>query len=297
MLNLTFAEGFRTLRHELWKRTSDIWISLYDNIPDGLFAGSSKTESQNTNKVVSQRVCIVLGDVVDYPHPRLHSSAFLRWNRNYRPYVFSSLTYGTRFLPTEAVWSALGSSTAVSIYTKLQKIEGVQIAQLVATGGPEFLHLGATPRYFISAVPEQLNRSGLIEIRFKDSQTRKVVECVLNSILFYWYWRTTGDGFHLTKSTIFDFPIPYSLLSDNEGVSMMAQSLEAVREQCRTSKLNNGIIVYNVNYNLSPQILARIEQFLRQHYTLSDKEADFLTNYEAKYRLIGDPAIIESTSI
>ena len=258
MLNITFAKEYETLRSHLRNDASELWLSTYDNIPDGLFAGSAKTESTNTNKVVSQRVCIVNWQRnIQYDSARtVHTSHFLRWNRDFRNHVFETLAYGTcPMLPTGS-WVALGSSIAVGIFSKIMQSKYTLLGELLSDSGNEFLQLGATPRYFISAVPEPLNRSGLIDLRYSSRSSREIAECAYNSNLFYWFWRVTGDGFHLTRTTLTSFPFPPSLSAEQEGLSDVVRKLAAIRAQCRTAKLNKGLVAYNVNYNRVPEAMA-----------------------------------------
>lgn len=290
MLNITFSKDFESLRAHLRNDASELWLSIYDNIPDGLFAGSAKTESTNTNKVVSQRVCIVNWQRATRPSRIMHASHFLRWNREFRDYVFENLTFGTFLMPTNGTWMALGSPLAVSAFSKLHDGKIPCMGDLYAESGEEFLQLGATPRYFISAVPEELNRSGLVELRFKDRRAREIAECVYNSNLFYWYWRISGDGFHLTRTTLESFPCPESLSKEADKIKEVVRSLAAVRPRCRTSKLNKGRVAYNVNYNLASETMGETDRLLAKHYGLSPAELDFILNYDVKYRLSPDGA-------
>ncbi|MCZ2157150.1 MAG: hypothetical protein LC114_25180, partial [Bryobacterales bacterium] len=140
--------------------------------------------------------------------------------------------------------------------------------------GASFLQLAATPRYFITAVPTELNRSGRIEIRFPDVAKRMIAECALNSTLFYWYWRATGDGFHLTRGSIDTFPVSKNLTQDSANIKRIVEMLGKARKHSQTSKLNKGQVVYNVNYNLVPDAMPQIDALLAKHYGLSEEELD-----------------------
>ncbi len=284
MLNLTFSEDYASLRKYLHDNTSHLWLSSYDNIPDGLFAGSVKSESSNTNKVVSQRVCIVIGSVGKTRTPLLFTSNFLRWNSGFRPHIFQTLHFGYYPMPERSKWYALGSETSVNIYSRLF-VANSNLGSLISDYGSEFLQLGATPRYFISAVPEQLNRSGIVEIRFIGRIARQLAETILNSNLFYWFWRSGGDGFHLTRSNIYSFPIEPDFLLNAGLLEKVTAALTEVRDSCRTSKLNKGKVSYNVNYNLAPKVVSELDGVLAKYYDLSPAELDFILNYDIKYRL------------
>ena len=286
MLNLVFSDKYGALRRKTAQECKAVWVSSYDNIPDGLFAGSKKLASVNTSTEVSQRVCIALGQTGGQQGTVLHVTDFLRWNRIYRIYVFSTLAYGTLPMPFDAPWPALGSQLAVEAFAKYTQTPSTPAARSFSKSGGYYLQLGATPRYYISAVPEQLNRSGLIELRFRDLHACQVLEVFLNSSLFYWLWRVVGDGFHLTRRTLENVAVPLTISGDHGGVlKSLTTLLAAVRPRCRTSKLNKGKLVYNVNYNAAPEATAKLDEHLAQHYGFTDEELDFIINYDVKYRL------------
>lgn len=287
MLNVVFADSYLSLRKHLAKQSKNIWLSTYDNIPDGLFAGSPKEHSKNTNKVVSQRVCIALYDSSTSKHKTatIHTTHFQRWNRDFRKSLFDILHYGSQEALRHSTWPALGSALAVRIDSLMSSTDVIPLRTLIYDKGASFLQLAATPRYFITAVPTELNRSGRIEIRFPDVAKRMIAECALNSTLFYWYWRATGDGFHLTRGSIDTFPVSKNLTQDSANIKRIVEMLGKARKHSQTSKLNKGQVVYNVNYNLVPDAMPQIDALLAHHYGLSEEELDFVINYDIKYRM------------
>ena len=286
MLNICFSKDYEIVRKYIVKRCSKVFISSFDNIPDGLFSSSGKEESKNTNKVVSQRVTICIYKKEQNNQTKeVSTSKFYRWNREFRNFLFEAISYSSIIRPNPINWSALSNNISVRIFNTLENKSNQQLGVIISKTGNEFLQLGATPRYFISAVPFEMNRSGLIELRFNGLLQRIVAECVLNSNLFYWYWRVSGDGFHLTKSTIQQMPIPASLVTDSNKLKILSKNLADSKDLCTTQKLNKGKIVYNVNYNKVPSIIDEIDKVLAQHYGFTDEELDFIINYDIKYRM------------
>ena len=177
----------------------------------------------------------------------------------------------------------MGRSEATNIWNQMSSAHGF-LAGLIKKSGENFLQMGATPRYFISAVPKELNRSGLIDLKFETKLNRQLAECILNSNMFYWFWRVIGDGFHLTKEIIGIFPVPRSNPGKDEVVKL-SNLLKEARPDCTTAKLNKGKYCYNVNFNLKPEVMIALDIFLGRLLGFSEAELDFIINYDIKYRI------------
>ncbi len=286
MLNIKFSSDYEIVRNFIYKNCNNIYVSSFDNIPDGLFSSSGKEESKNTNKVVSQRVSILLYEKYKRDSQiNLTFTKFYRWNKEFRHCLFSILEYSVHNSENNTLWPSLGSIKAFNIYNKIQLFSKIKLYSLTSDYGNYTLNLGATPRYFISAVPFDLNRSGIVKLKFNNKAFQSMAESILNSNLFYWYWRITGDGFHLTKGNIFDFPISNKIKETSDVFTKFSIILKDKKDICTTSKLNNGIKVFNVNYNKIPLVINQIDSKLAEYYGFTEEELDFIINYDIKYRM------------
>lgn len=68
------------------------------------------------------------------------------------------------------------------------------------------LYVTNSPRYFITASTEILDRTGQIKIYLKDSDSYKKSIIMLNSSYLYWWWRTSDSSLSLTKKTLLSLP-------------------------------------------------------------------------------------------
>ena len=66
------------------------------------------------------------------------------------------------------------------------------------------LYIPKVVRYFITAVPFDLERSATI--LSVDEDFHKTIHCIVNSNLFYWWWRIIENGFQVELQDIVEFP-------------------------------------------------------------------------------------------
>jgi hypothetical protein len=124
---------------------------------------------------------------------------------------------------------------------------------------------------------------------FDNSDAAYAMGALLNSSLFYVYFITFGDCFHLSDRLVSEFPVTSHILEDTRlialGKDLMANlRTNAERKTIRT-KDGNEISYDNYYGSKSKPIIDDIDRMLAQHYGFTPEELDFLINYDIKYRM------------
>ena len=109
---------------------------------------------------------------------------------------------------------------------------------------------------------------------------------VLNSSLFFWFWDTRGDCWHLTKGDMDDFHIDLLNLP-SDGRKSLAELAEALEADLEINKEFVGTrqTDYEYYHRKSKPIIDKIDRVLAEHYGFTDEELDFIINYDIKYRM------------
>jgi hypothetical protein len=115
------------------------------------------------------------------------------------------------------------------------------------------------------------------------------VYAVLNSSLFYCYFVAFGDCFHLSQELVSSFPISSALLDDADLATLGEWLMEDLNANAgeETIRTRDGhTITYAEFYGWkSKPIIDEIDRTLAEHYGFTDKELDFIINYDIKYRI------------
>ena len=111
------------------------------------------------------------------------------------------------------------------------------------------------------------------------------LSAVLNSNLFFWFWETKGDCWHLTKGDLNAFRIDFGQFSDTNRKSLirLAKTLELHLEENKEF-VGTKQTDYEYYHKKSKHIIDDIDHVLAQHYNLTEEELDFIINYAIKYR-------------
>jgi hypothetical protein len=129
---------------------------------------------------------------------------------------------------------------------------------------------------------------------FDDERSARVIMAVMNSSLFYLWFATYSDGFHLSHTLVQNFPLPRALL-DLPQLSTLARELEQdiarnIRigtRNTRTNTTGTGHLIELAKFYMrhSKTILDQIDHVLTDFYGLTPDDEDFIINYDCKHRI------------
>jgi len=102
---------------------------------------------------------------------------------------------------------------------------------------------------------------------------------LINSNVFYWYWRAFGDGFLLNVEVLSTFPVPND---PGSGYLDLATRLDEVTAACISFKMFRGERIPNFNFNKRMDILLDIDDWIvRQVAPDLDLPRDIFAQYKS----------------
>ena len=244
-LSLAFSRDYSALRHKFRTRNFTVFASHFDNIPDTLFK-SGKPQNDNSNKANSQR-CTIISAMASSEH-RLFSSKLHQWSAAGRAALLShrakyedvaGCRHGDQFIRP--------SSPEMAQYLQ-HKTFPYSLGDLVPAQGNHNLYIGGVARNYISVRGE--GGSGIQNFSFDNRMNFYRFLGLVASDVFLEYWRSVGDGFHVTRTNILDFPVSAALDGLIEASMPGIKSMWNRRKQFEKTKLNSGILVRS--YDFSP---------------------------------------------
>lgn len=279
------------------KRTADVqkliwassrkWVSTFDVFPARVFEGAA------------QRVSIVLYAGRCEAPKQFFTTRYMRWLQPERQHLMEQLTYQETEGLGELGWlPRLGSDAEQKIF---EKLNGHRLSSQVNKNGTETVYVHRIVNNFVKAVkfpPYFKKADGTVTTSddFKKLRAQKnqvdVLVSLLNSSLFFWYWRAHGDGFHCGFRDIGFFPLALDEVGDKaqKKLSKFSQELnESLDEnseiRTRDQKSTGLIHLQTFFVGKSKPCIDKIDAALADHYGLTAEELDFIQNFDIKYRL------------
>ena len=112
---------------------------------------------------------------------------------------------------------------------------------------------------------------------------------ILSSNAFWWWYTVTSDCRSLNPYDVQNFPVHEAALNDPQLVELGEMYLEDLQRnsirQVRVQKQTGHTETQSFKIQKSKHIIDKIDRVLAQHYGFTDKELDFIINYDIKYRM------------
>lgn len=267
-----------------------IWASTFDVFPARVFEGAA------------QRVSIVLWSNPERDEKKLYTTRYLRWFQQERATLIERLEYAeTQGLGKPGWLPRLGSQRETSM---LKRLKGTPLSAHIKRAGGTPIYAHRIVNNFVKAVkfpPFFKKADGTVTTSddFKIIGLDKAMIgpfiAALNSSLFYWYWRAHGDGFHCGYRDIGMFPFSFEKLPAAKlaEIEQLAERLSAsLRDnsevRTRNQKATGLVHLQTFFVGKSKSIIDEVDIMLAEIAGLPPEDADFVINYDIKYRMGAD---------
>lgn len=279
------TESMKTLRSFLISNTKDLYYGCYPERPKQLFEGAcialsivmcdAKTNSQKCN---------------------LYGSGVTRIADESRCNLFKSINYirieGGSFLREYNLFPKFKFAVEPSIFRKFS-LEKSIIRYTVSSSLQGISYRTAGGRYwkiFLNREFENISTSNKTKY-ITNEISNSIIVAILNSNLFWWYYVNYFDLYNLKDYMIFNFMYDdkqddSSRLLSNLGEQLMTsyERHKVINRQFIQSKQQETIFE-SFNPSKSKPIIDEIDKVLAKHYGFTEKELDFIINYDIKYRM------------
>jgi len=223
---------------------------------------------------------------------KIETTRYLMWDSEARPELFSKVEYATTSddrLPGSI--PKLGSEEAVSILAKLRLHKRDIGACFTRSSGNRILYRRGG-LYWKVFVDFETGSSEEKIIHLLQGVDKYAIIAILSSDLWWWYFTITSDCRHLGNRDISTFPFDPREMSEDGLKSLCALGREYVKDlkhnaenAVRVYKGKKAVECLSFRVNQSKPIIDLIDALLAEHYGLTARELDFITNYDIKYRL------------
>ena len=270
--------AFCTQRMDLLKKLiidcSMCWIPFFGNRPSTLFSGSQ------------QNLCIPIGKVSK--NGSIHyTSKHNRWAVEERSVVFQRISFEI-IVESNELFHKFGFNIENRILRKVCKIKNVIPQQVKTSRYP--VYYSNAGGYWLHSITKlihpQISKDKCIYLANRDTQ--HIFCSMINSSLFFWYWESVGDCYHVTNKEILTIGVPQLPSDVNvlESKLKMLLSDYANKMSVIEKREKTGLTKQEEFYpKYSKSIIDEIDQVLAKHFGFTNEELDFIINYDIKYRM------------
>jgi hypothetical protein len=250
-LSILFSRDYVKLRRMLRDSKLELSASSYDNIPDTLFK-AGKPKNTNTNKANSQR-CTILS-AVPTQKTRIFSSKLHRWTKAERLSLLASVpAFEDVTLYTHDDQILRPANPLIASYLRSASSER-HLDSFIGTSERLRLFVAPVARNYIGV--RDTNAENCNVFCFDNEENFLVALGIISSKLFFDYWLSVGDGFHLTKSNILSFPVTDQLYETVKLHRDEVRNYWQHRRHFEKVKMNNGKETRSFDFSeVAPRLL------------------------------------------
>ncbi|MBO9128007.1 DNA methyltransferase [Rhizobium sp. 16-488-2b] len=192
----------------------------------------------------------------------------------------------------------LGHTEEIEIYRRVSSFKG-NIDSLTSKSSKGVMYYQEACRYWLKAshrVPRFIKNGVSMEpphgrkVSFQSRNAAAFAAALLNSSLFYWWYSAFSDCEHVNDALVRSFPIPgnWETIDWVKNSDQLVDSLERDATKKTISTKQGHVIEYDeISAANSKDLIDRIDEQLARIYDLTCEQADFIKNYDVKYRLAG----------
>lgn len=288
-LSLACGDDFEGVRRELFQGFGRIRTSHFSIRPAKLFPR------------VDQRITLLAALHRGQSPCEVFSTRLHRWNPGEEEQVLARAEYGRVGWMVKGIIPKVAGRVGASIYAKiLAQPETLREWIHHDSGDPPVIYYHAIARYWVKAYDflpyfqRQGDRPGVstnlraVPLRNREASRRFLV--LVNSSLFYYWWMTQSDEFHVLDSEVLGFPVPSREADWPEPhvVELLVNELMAsyTKNAVRRERNFGGRLVLYDEFRPRQSLSAihALDAVVGPLYGLTAEEQSFLAAYDLQFR-------------
>ncbi len=263
------------------------WHSLFAERPNKLFTGAEVqlviSLLRKTNK---EGIC--------------YTTNYNKWEVVYRDFLFSTIHYTNSLdFVREGSLPKIGKNIEKKILQKIENqnnslinyriIKSKYFVNYRNAGGRYYkIALNFEPVFLVNSINKRSSTYKFIYC--EDIETSNSICAIMNSSIFFWYWLTFSDTWHMINREIDQFSIKLNPKMTNVLNKITKELMDNFNKNSniKIEKRNKGkdtIQFQQFFARYSKHIIDEIDTVLAQHYGFTEAELDFIINYDIKYRM------------
>ena len=274
-LSYASTPRMKKIRDLLLDTVSEQYVLSYADRPDCLFDS------------VHQKLCILIGKKTFGPQS-LYTGNYQYWYQEERGQLFASTQIVKNDLLRDDCIPKLGNEMDISIFKKIMD-PSFPTVYSVSRKGHESVYLNRREAFWIKAFREEILHPEYKVFSYETPGEADYCYCLVNSSLFWWYWISVSDCWHVSKE-LNGFCAP--VVANFEKATQLADEL---RKKLEETKVYVGTkqTEYEYKHKLCLNEIHRIDDFVNAIFGLSEEESEYIKAFALRYRISGGATEVE----
>jgi len=296
-LSISSAQKMSVVRNLIVNSSEEVWTSHYAWRPSKLFEGANMLLTILISKGIRN-------NKTAHHNANVHTTRFYKWYAEERSELFPSISYID--VPKELLkdkFPKIPCSTAISILEKIYSNKQIVPEYASQHITDYYVNYFRAVLYWIKILDhdpimridgEEASTGEMKQFYFQNAELRNIVGATLASSTFFMHY-TIYSSCQVINSDDFNFKFDVDKLNPelrkqlNELGKRLFKDLKK-NSEVKTRLYKKGFTQEKEQYKikLSKPIINEIDEVLAKHYKFTNKELDYIINYDLRYRMGGD---------
>lgn len=269
-LSYVSTPRMKKLRDELGLLVSEQYILSFADRPDCLFDS------------VHQKLCILIGKDKK-SEKTVYTGNYQYWYKQERATLFTDIQMVKNKHENADFIPKLGTEQDITIYKKITDTRKMQSVYDISRNGTESVYLNRREAFWMKAYREKVDDPEYKVFSFKSPIEADYCYCLINSSLFWWYWISVSDCWHVSKDLNgFMMPMKVNMTGATELAQGLRQRLEETKVYVGTKQTQ-----YEYKHRECLEEIRAIDDFINAAYGLTEAESNYIKNFAIRYRTSG----------
>ena len=269
-LSYVSTPRMKKLRDELGMLVSEQYILSFADRPDCLFDS------------VHQKLCILIGKDKK-SEKTIYTGNYQYWYKQERATLFTDIQMIKNKHENADFIPKLGTEQDIVIYKKITDTRKMQSVFDISRNGTESVYLNRREAFWMKAYREKVDDPEYKVFSFKSPIEADFCYCLINSSLFWWYWISVSDCWHVSKDLNgFMMPMEVNMTGASELAQGLRQRLEETKVYVGTKQTQ-----YEYKHRECLEEIRAIDDFINAAYGLTEAESNYIKNFAIRYRTSG----------
>ncbi len=258
------------LREDLFNNLPEQYILSYADRPDCLFDS------------VHQKLCIIIGKQKQ-SGTKVYTGNYQYWYKEERDELFNKTTVVRNTFFNDDCIPKLGTDLDISIYRKIMNSNNTESVFLKSREGNESVFLNRREAFWMKAYRKKINDPEYKIFSFNTSEEADYCYCLINSSLFWWYWISTSDCWHVSKE-LNGFKAPFT--GDYAVCTELAEKLISKLEETKVF-VGTKQTEYEYKHRECIREIHAIDDYINFLFGLTKEESKYIKEFAIRYRTSG----------
>lgn len=268
-LSYSSTPRMKKIREKLLDVTPEQYILCYADRPDCLFDS------------VHQKLCILISKN-KCGEKCIYTGNYQYWYQEERWKLFKRTTVvRNRFMRDDCI-PKLGNTEDVNVFEKIMN-PALPTVYSVSREGTSSVYVNRRETFWIKAFRKTIIHPEFKIFSYPTPEEADYCYCLVNSSLFWWYWISVSDCWHVSKSlNDFRAPTEADFIQASELADRLRNKLEETKVYVGTKQTE-----YEYKHKDCLEEIHAIDDFVNNLFGLTETESEYIKGFAIRYRVSG----------